>query len=361
MAKRKRNQIKENEQQKETKSCVQKEIKNNISKNEPKKIKLKGNQQKSKRKKHLKKIKNILEDTIIRKEKKELDKSNKEGFPVLKFMIDQKEKKDIKNKKIKVLEIKEKENDKNDKINNSVIKRLLEDEENKKGLSISEFNEDKNSKVKMNDISSLELEQNFDFHFLTKNKETWCKYLNLNEEQFISLFNRIIEIVSQKKNNIVLLNELISKLGILIDSQKNIEDAGGFSSDKVIADIWLLDQFNGYYTDVFKRKHNISNYKIRYGDIIKNVIDIKWRNILFFLGFKKEYRFENIYDYWWFLWFLPKRLLIIWIAKIDIIKAEDIWWIKLLFEWKEYIFEILRRKGIKNWLMTFVEDDKNND
>lgn len=270
--------------------------------------------------------------------KKKESKTNQEGKTVLKYMIDKKEKKLIECPQFNHKEV----------------------YENKENLTSSEFNEEKQG-ININDISSFQLEEKSDFLFLNENKDLWLEYLDINEKQFCQLFERIIEISSQKKNNVNLLNELISKIGIFFDFQEKLDKTDFVISDKVVSDIWFLAQFNEYYTDVFKRKNNISIYKIRYSDIIRKTIDIKWNNILCFIGFNKELRYENKWDYWWFLWFLPKRLIIIWIAKIDMIKAEDKWWVKLIFEWKQYFFEVLRSKGIKNWLITFIEDDKNKE
>ena len=70
-----------------------------------------------------------------------------------------------------------------------------------------------------------------------------------------------------------------------------------------------------------------------------------------------DLKYENIYDYWWFIWYLPNQLLIIWLSKLDLITYRSNWWVGLLNDWRQYWFEILRSRGIKNWLMNFISED----
>ena len=63
---------------------------------------------------------------------------------------------------------------------------------------------------------------------------------------------------------------------------------------------------------------------------------------------------ENIWNYIWYLWFLPKKLLILWYARINISEKNDCWWIVLLKEWFNYFMEILRVGNIKKWIIDFI-------
>lgn len=187
------------------------------------------------------------------------------------------------------------------------------------------------------------------------NKMTWCKYLNIEEEQFEILFSRILEIFNQKRTSIYLLTELIRNIGNTI--HKNLENTKNISDGKVISEIWNINQFAGYYKDIIKRKNNITNYKNRYKNYIKKSIDEKWKNILYFMGITQELKYENLFDYFWYLWHLPKELIIIWLAKFELSKLDNKWCEKLINEWKKFIFEVLRSKGIKNWIESFVKDE----
>lgn len=79
----------------------------------------------------------------------------------------------------------------------------------------------------------------------------------------------------------------------MIEFQEKLDKTDVESTDKVVVDIWLRDQFKWYHANIFKRT-NICIYKIRYSENIKKTIDIKWKKILCFIGIKKELRFENI-------------------------------------------------------------------
>lgn len=187
------------------------------------------------------------------------------------------------------------------------------------------------------------------------NKIAWCKYLNIEEEQFEILYSKILEIFNQKRTSIYLLTELIHNIGYTI--HKNLENTKNISDGKVISEIWNINQFTGYYKDIIKRKNNITNYKNRYKNYIKKSIDEKWKNILYFMGISQELKYENLFDYFWYLWHLPKELIIIWLAKSELSKLDKKWNEKLINEWKKFIFEVLRSKGIKNWIISFVEDE----
>lgn len=143
-----------------------------------------------------------------------------------------------------------------------------------------------------------------------------------------------------------------------MDLRNNDFDCNEYDDEDIsISDKWLLSQFKGYYFEVFKRRGNISNYKIRKKEIIENICDKQWKRILYFLGFKNNLKYENIYDYWWFIWYLPNQLLIIQHAKLELTNSKNDWWIILLKDWKRYWIEILRNKGIKNWLVSFISQN----
>ena len=254
----------------------------------------------------------FLEDIPLKNEKNKTKKQ--EGISILKLMIDKKGKRKT-------------------NINNNSDKSSLYDEiEDKENSSEKNFNEKKKADILIN----YSLEEYHEFNFFFLNKKFWCNYLNIDITQFESLYIKIFEIFLQKRTSIFLLSELISKLEMKIDSQKDLKITEFISTEKVIADIWFLEQFKGYYDDIFRRKKNITNYKNRYKDIIEKSCKSKWKTILSFIGFTIQLKFENIDDYLWFLWYLPKRLIIIWTAKIDVIQQDDLWWVKLLKEW--YIF-----------------------
>lgn len=85
------------------------------------------------------------------------------------------------------------------------------------------------------------------------------------------------------------------------------------------------------------------------------------KSILNFIGFDKKLKYEDDKNYFWFLWFLPNKLLIIWLAALNCLELGNNWWVKLLMEWEEYFIEILRSEGIKNWLLTFVKDERETE
>ena len=251
--------------------------------------------------------KEYLKDTIAKIAKKEIIKSKNE-LSNLKLLIKKKE-----TRKTRYFRQKN-----NYKTNNSNLLSIFNKKICKKDLSKKSSN-DETKKDFLN--STFNLEQYSKLQFFIENKKSWCNYLNIDTNQFELLYNRILEISLQKKTSIILLSELISKIGMILNSQKDLKNTENFNEEKFIADIWFLEQFNGYYYDIFKRRSNITNYKKRF--VIEKSLELKWKNILDFLGFNKQLRFENIFDYLWFLWYLPKRLIIIWIAKIDMLKSED--------------------------------------
>ena len=85
------------------------------------------------------------------------------------------------------------------------------------------------------------------------------------------------------------------------------------------------------------------------------------KSILNFIGFDKKLKYEDDKNYFWFLWFLPNKLLIIWLATLNCLELGNNWWVKILMEWEEYFIEILRSEGIKNLLLTFVKDERETE
>lgn len=213
-----------------------------------------------------------------------------------------------------------------------------------------------------NDMS-FDLEFSNDNNIIVNNKEAWCKHLeidgSINYDYFILLFENFKTINSLNKNNFELLADIIIKLGNLIkNTNESIDIYKGSTEKELIYKKWNIKLFGGYYDDVWKRRENISNYKKRNNKRIKKCFKNQWKIILNFIGWGKELEFENIYNYFWFVWFLPNKLLIIWLAKLNSMSIGDNWWVKLLMEWEEYWIEILRSGGIKNWLKNFIEEDK---
>ena len=299
----------------------------------------KQKKEKMKRIKNKLNIKNYVEDLI---ENEEENNSDNEGLPVLKMLIK-------KNKKIKTKKFQQKNNTEKIKKINSDISNNFNEKQNKEKIS------EKGSEENKKDKSKLKIEQQDEFKFMIINKMTWCKYLNIEEEQFEILYSRILEIFNQKRTNIYLLTELICNIGNTI--HKNLENTKNISDEKVISEIWNINQFKGYYKDIIKRKSNITNYKNRYKNYIKKSIEEKWKNILYFMGITQELKYENLFDYFWYLWHLPKKLIMIWLAKFELSKLDKNWCEKLINEWKKFIFEVLRSKGIKNWIVSFVEEE----
>ena len=304
--------------------------------------KLKQKKEKMKRVKNKLNIKKYVEDLKEKSENEEKDNSYNEGLPILKMLIKN-------NKKIKTK--KSQQNNYTEKIKNinSDISNNFDEKQNKENTS------EKSSEENKQDETKIKIEQQDEFKFMIINKIAWCKYLNIEEEQFEILYSRILEIFNQKRTSIYLLTELIHNIGYTI--HKNLENTKNISDGKVISEIWNINQFTGYYKDIIKRKNNITNYKNRYKNYIKKSIDEKWKNILYFMGISQELKYENLFDYFWYLWHLPKELIIIWLAKSELSKLDKKWNEKLINEWKKFIFEVLRSKGIKNWIISFVEDE----
>ena len=306
--------------------------------------------------------KNLEENKEENNEQGDNNSNDLGGLSILKKYIELKDSK-IKNeqklkaeKKFKKTKLGEKSKNLNNK------KEIFQNNDNStENINKNDKGKEEISLADKNDLSSLNVYQ--DFNFFKNNKEKWCKYLDLNNKndddaEYNAIYARILELTLLKKNNVDLLLEIINKIGIFMDLRNNsINNYECEDKIKSISEKWFLSQFKGYYFDVFKRRGNISNYKIRNNKMIEEICLQKWKKILYFLGFKIDLKYENIYDYWWFIWYLPNQLLIIWLSKLDLINYQSNWWIRLLNDWRQYWFEILRSRGIKNWLMNFISED----
>ena len=126
---------------------------------------------------------------------------------------------------------------------------------------------------------------------------------------------------------------------------------------KPSADIWNLRDFKGYKNEANKKYLIGFQYKRRYSKKFEDEIKKNWENILILMDYTFQIKNEDLIDYIWYLFYLPKRLLILWIARLNVVDKNDKWWLLLVREWKTYFFEILRCNGIKNWLKIFINEN----
>lgn len=245
--------------------------------------------------------------------------------------------------------------------NNNTFNYINDEIENSLSL-ISSNNSKNSSKSDVNSsFSSLDLyAPNNKFEFLLENKKNWQIYFDFfdekNEKKWYNLSELASQFLKTKKTEIDILIELVLTLDkIRRNSNFTNKSLPNENYDKPIAKIWNLSDFDGNYSDAWK-KYNIGpQYKKRYTQKFKKSIAKNWENILYFIGFSFILRNENIWDYLWYLFYLPKRLLILWLARLNIIDKNDYWWLLLLKEWKSFYYEILRSKNIKNWLDIFSD------
>ena len=236
-------------------------------------------------------------------------------------------------------------------VNNSSKKNITEKEVIKSELSKDD---------------SFDLELQIDKTMILNNKQIWAKHLEMDlsieYDNFILLYENFKSINSLKKNNFSLLVDIVIKLTNFIkNSNECVEVYKGSIEKDYIYKKWNISLFKGYYDDVWKRKENISNYKKRYNPIIEKSIENQWNSILRFINWEKKFKYDDEYNYFWYLWFLPNKLISIWLAKLNSLNLTSNWWIKLMMEWEEYWIEILRSGGIKNWMRTFIIDDNKKE
>lgn len=299
-----------------------------------------------------KKINKKLARTKNEEEKNDNKRNVKKGLKSLKRKIDKNEKNVINNDS--------KRNSNKSKVTN---RETVKHDNN--SLNSSFF--DKNSEEKIDNDTFSSLDQyiiNTTFNFLNEKKKNWIHYLNLqdkkDEKKWQILNESANQFIKTKKTEIDILIELV----VSLDNQRRLS---GFSDKELkieffkepVAKIWNLNDFDGFIIEGW-RKYNIGfQYKKRYLEKIKKTININWENILYFIGYYFKLENENIWDYLWYLFYLPKRLLILWLARLNLIEKEEHWWINLLREWNFYFFEVLRCQGIKNWLSIFLKDNCN--
>ena len=221
-------------------------------------------------------------------------------------------------------------------------------------------------KSELSKDDSFDLELQIDKNMILNNKQIWAKHLEMDlsieYDNFILLYENFKSINSLKKNNFSLLVDIVIKLTNFI---KNSNECVEVYKDNIEKDYiykkWNISLFKGYYDDVWKRKENISNYKKRYNPIIEKSIENQWNSILRFINWEKKFKYDDEYNYFWYLWFLPNKLISIWLAKLNSLTLTSNWWVKLMMEWEEYWIEILRSGGIKNWMRTFIIDDNKKE
>ena len=217
-------------------------------------------------------------------------------------------------------------------------------------------------KVEFDKNDSFDLEFQIDKDMILNNKQIWAKHLemdlSIDYDTFMLLYENFNSINFLKKNNFYLLIEIIMKLANLIkNSNECVEVYKGSIEKDFIYKKWNISLFKGYYDDVWKRKENISNYKKRYNPVIERSLENQWNSILRFINWDKKFKYDNKYNYFWYLWFLPNKLLSIWLANLNALTSTSNWWVKLMIKWEEYWIEILRAGGIKNRMRTFIADD----
>lgn len=252
---------------------------------------------------------------------------------------------------------------KSDKLKNKVLENKKQQLDNYEYNNYGEVKYKNNNNHILIEEKNLELSKSIDFHFLLDNKKIWTRYLNLDckndKNSFHYFYEKVIDISKLHNNNIKLLFEILLKIDNLIKSyESKIHAEIELDNKTKIYDKWHIYLFKDYSLDFWKRKSNISNYKKRYNNNIQNICEGKLQRIMNCLGWYYELENESFLNYFWFLWFLPNELLLIWASKLFLIEKNDSWWLKLIYDWKQYWIEILRNKGIKSWIKSFV---KNND
>lgn len=320
---------------------------------------------------HEEKLSNNLEkeqkdNIIINKMKNE--RNNKKDISKIKSIIENEDEIQNKNKKNNKTKIKSMNNKlyKEDMVNNrdsefSKEKNLNFSEESELSYIHKEEGTYDKNKEKINQIKNNE-DKDYNI-IIMNNKSIWCKHLeidiSLDPNNFILFSENFKAINSIKKNNFEVLTDIIIKLANLITNRdEDINIYKGNIEKELIYRKWNIILFKGYYKDIWKRKSNISNYKKRNNVQIEKLLKNQWKIILNFIGWDKDLNYDNIYNYFWFIWFLPNKLLIIWLSKLNSLSITDNWWVKLLIEWEEFWIEILRSGGIKNWIRNFIKEEE---
>ncbi len=265
------------------------------------------------------------------------------------------------NKKIQSKNKSNKNNPKNDGENISSNENINYSLKDKNSFTKNIVGEDE-LKAELDKDESFDLEFQIDKHMILNNKQIWAKHLemdlSIDYDNFMLVYENFNSINSLKKNNFYLLVEIIIKLANLIkNSNECVEIYKGSIEKDFIYKKWNISLFKGYYNDAWKRKENISNYKKRYNPVIERSLENQWNSILRFINWDKKFKYDNKYNYFWYLWFLPNKLLSIWLGNLNALTSISNWWVKLMMEWEEYWIEILRSGGIKNWMRTFITDD----
>jgi hypothetical protein len=216
-------------------------------------------------------------------------------------------------------------------------------------------------------INSLDLvDSNYKFEFLKNNEILWTSYFALYGKTNINKWNNLreqsIEKLTKNENEVELLIELITKIDHIRKNSKYKNTQLKFSFyETPTFQIWNIDQFSDYFKDGWNKWKFSSTYKSRYTAKLKKNLCFSWENILSFMGFTFLLKDENIWNYIWYLWHLPKKLIILWISRIQVSDQNDYWWITLLKEWINFFFEILRAGGIKKWLSLFLKENESDN
>lgn len=303
---------------------------------------------KKKSSKHIMLKKEIYNKAIDKKDRKKIYKRKR------KKSLTSKNLKNNNNKKKKII---------NGLERNNLNKISLQNE----NISIISYNESKNLSKIEDSFYSLDLySANNDFKFLIDKKNKWLIYFDLNEKKDYNKWLNLNEYASQmlyiKKNEIDILIDLV----IILDQKRKTSkfcehQIPSYYNNQLVAEIWNLTDFDGNKSDAWKKYKIAPQYKRRYTKKFKVTISKNWENIMYCMGFSFKFKNESIWKYLWYLYYLPKRLLILWLVKLTIIEQNDYWWLVLLKQWKSFFFEILRCQNIKNWLDIFlnINDEEN--
>lgn len=216
-------------------------------------------------------------------------------------------------------------------------------------------------------ISSLELnDSKVDFSFIKDNEKKWINYFDLSEIKDINRWSRLFqyaaEILTKDDKEVDILINLILKIDEIRKNSKYGEIKEKFTLYEIpIYDIWNINDFYNYFDECWNKYKFSSTYKTRYTEKYKKLLFKSWENILCFMGFHFIMDGENIWNYIWYLWILPKKLLILWYSRINLCEKNDFWWIVLLKEWFNYFMEILRVGSIKKWINDFIGVKENDN
>ena len=98
-----------------------------------------------------------------------------------------------------------------------------------------------------------------------------------------------------------------------------------------------------FKTGIRAKLENLKKYKRRY-----NLKDIKNEYLFVMKYIFFDITEKNIFNYFWYMYILPKELIIIILEKI---KEKDEFWIEFVSDLKNFWSSILRVAGVRPFLM----------